>query len=293
MHSHSHGHGHGHSHAHGSYDIAFAVGIALNVIFIVVEVIFGLLSDSMALLADAGHNFSDVVGLLIAWAASYATRLKPTHRRTYGWRKASILGALTNSVILFTALGAMTLEAVRRLMNPVEVHAHTVITVALIGVVINALTAAMFMKGRKHDLNIRGAFLHMAADAGVSLGVVFAGMLIGYTGLLWIDPAVSLAIVVVILIGTWSLFRASFNLAMDAVPEHVDVHEVRNYLESLPGVEEVHDLHIWAMSTTETALTAHLLKPSHENDDKLLTDASEALHHRFHIGHVTLQYERS
>jgi cobalt-zinc-cadmium efflux system protein len=279
-------------HEHDRYDKAFFIGVTLNIGFVVIEVVFGLSASSMALIADAGHNFVDVISLLVAWLASYLVRLTPSDKRTYGWRKASILGALTNSVILFIALGAMSLEGIRRLVSPVEVQSRTIIIVAAVGVVINTATALLFVGGLKQDLNIRGAFLHMAADAGVSLGVVAAGTGIMITGWLWLDAAVSLAIVVIICIGTWRLFRDSLYLAMDFVPAHIDMRQVRDYLKGLPGIEGVHDLHVWAMSTTETALTAHLVKPEHEGDDELISRIEEELEQEFQIGHITIQWER-
>lgn len=274
------------------YDKAFALGLALNISFIIIEVVFGFLANSTALLADAGHNFSDVISLVIAWTASGLARLKPTEQRTYGWRKVSVMGAFINSLILLFALGAITLEAIRRFQSPVKIEGKTIIVVAFVGVLINTATALLFLKGRKKDLNIRGAFLHMAGDAGVSLGVVIAGILIMTTGRLWLDPFTSLIIVVVILIGTWSLLRDSFNLAIDAVPKGIDAAKVKVYLSGLPGITGVHDLHIWAMSTTETALTAHLVKPGHQDDDELITRIEKELREIYNINHVTIQWER-
>jgi cobalt-zinc-cadmium efflux system protein len=274
------------------YNKAFALGLALNISFIIVEIVFGFLASSTALLADAGHNFSDVISLLIAWMASGLARLRRTEQRTYGWRKASVMGAFINALILLFAMGAITLEAIRRFRSPVSIEGSIVILVACIGVVINTATALFFLEGRKEDLNIRGAFLHMAADAGVSLGVVIAGILIIITGKLWLDPLASLLIVVIILIGTWSLLRDSFNLAIDAVPKGIDTAKVKDYLSELPGIEGVHDLHIWAMSTTETALTAHLVKPSHKEDDSLISRIEKELNETYGINHVTIQWER-
>ena len=281
-----------HQHDHTDYNRAFAIGVALNIGFIIVEIVFGLLADSLALLADAGHNLSDVLGLLLAWGASYMVKRRPTKRHTYGWRKSSILAALMNAIVLMTAIGAIAWEAIRRFSDPAPVGGQTIIIVAAIGVVINTATALLFISGRKHDLNIRGAFLHMAADAGVSAGVVVAGMIIIASGWMWIDPLVSIVIAVIILIGTWGLMRDAFNLALDAVPKGIDPQAVTDYLAGLPGVESVHDLHIWAMSTTETALTAHLVKPDSKNDDILIEKASRELHAQFGIEHVTLQWER-
>ena len=275
-----------------NYDRAFAFGVALNIGFVIVEAAYGIMAGSLALLADAGHNLSDVLGLLLAWGANYLVRRKPTGRRTYGWRKSSILAALINAVILLFALGGIAWEAIRRLGAPVPVAGKTIIFVALAGVVINTVTALLFFSGRKSDLNIRGAFLHMAADAGVSAGVVIAGAAILFTGTLWIDPAISLFITGIILLGTWRLLRDAFDMAMDAVPRGIDPEAVRAYLSSLSGVNGVHDMHIWAMSTRETALTAHLIKPDPKDDDALIEKASKELHDQFGIDHITLQWER-
>lgn len=283
-----------HNYDHGPmyYSRAFALGVALNVGFVIVEAAYGIMAGSLALLADAGHNLSDVLGLLLAWGATYLVRRKPTERRTYGWRKSSILAALINAVILLVALGGIAWEAIQRFSAPVPVAGKTIIFVALVGVVINTATALLFLSGRKSDLNIRGAFLHMVADAGVSGGVVIAGLAILFTGILWIDPAVSLIITVIILFGTWGLFRDAFNMTMDAVPRDIDPEAVKAYLSSLPGITGVHDMHIWAMSTTETALTAHLIKPDPKDDDALIEKASKELHGHFGIDHITLQWER-
>ena len=283
---------HDHHHRFMNYDRAFAFGVALNIGFVIVEAAYGIMAGSLALLADAGHNLSDVLGLLLAWGANYLVRRKPTGRRTYGWRKSSILAALINAVILLFALGGIAWEAIRRLGAPVPVAGKTIIFVALAGVVINTLTALLFFSGRKSDLNIRGAFLHMAADAGVSAGVVIAGAAILFTGTLWIDPAISLFITGIILLGTWRLLRDAFDMAMDAVPRGIDPEAVRAYLSSLSGVNGVHDMHIWAMSTRETALTAHLIKPDPKDDDALIEKASKELHDQFGIDHITLQWER-
>ena len=285
-------HHHNHDHSPLDYNRAFAIGVALNVIYIVVEATYGFLAGSLALLADAGHNLSDVLGLLLAWGANYLVQRKPTERHTYGWRKSTILAALTNAIILLVAMGAIAWEAVQRFSDPSPVAGKTVIIVAAIGVVINTATALLFLSGRKTDLNIRGAFLHMAADAGVSAGVVLAGVAILTTGWPWIDPVVSLTITAIILAGTWGLLRDSFNLALDAVPAGIDPEAVKTYLSDLPGVTGVHDLHIWAMSTSETALTVHLLKPDARDDDTLIEQASRELHDRFGIEHITIQWER-
>ncbi len=284
---------HTHSHHHGPVDYgrAFAIGVALNLGFVGLEVFYGLASHSLALVADAGHNLSDVLALLLAWGASVLARRRPTQTHTYGMRRSSILAALFNALLLLVAIGAIAWEAVRRLVTPGPVEAETVIWVAAVGIAINTATALMFMRGRERDINIQGAFLHMAADAGVSLGVVVAGFAIAATGWTWLDPAVSLAIVVVIFIGTWGLLKESVNLALDAAPRGINVVDVRRYLTGLPGVVEVHDLHVWAMSTTETALTAHVVIPNHAGGDGLLNQAARDLHDQFGIEHTTLQIE--
>jgi cobalt-zinc-cadmium efflux system protein len=290
-HSHNHAHGHhGHSHAPASFGHAFAIGIVLNLGFVFAEAGFGFLSGSLALVADAGHNLSDVVGLVLAWGASILVRRRPTLRRTYGLRRTSILAALANAVLLLIAIGAIAWEAVRRFAEPGPVAGGTVIGVALAGIAVNGITALLFLRGQS-DLNIRGAFLHMAADAGVSFGVVLSGIAIVLTGWSWLDPVVSLAIVVIIFVGTWGLLRDSANLALDAVPENIDTMEVQGFLETLPEVIDVHDLHIWAMSTTETALTAHLVMPRGHGGDALLSRACRELHDQFGIEHATLQIE--
>lgn len=276
-----------------NFNQAFLFGIILNVAYIFVEITYGIIINSMALLADAGHNFSDVLGLLMAWGASYLAKTASTEKRTYGLRKSTILAALFNAIILMIAVGAITIEAVRKLIYPEPVQGQTMMIVAGIGFIINAITALLFMKGREKDLNIKGAFLHMAADAGVSLGVVVAGFIILSTGWLWVDPAVSIVIVLVITIGTWGLLRDSFHLSMDAVPKDIKLNEVGNYLKGINSVEEVHDLHIWAMSTTETALTAHLVIPGETKDDYFLKKICSELYSKFGIGHSTIQIEKS
>jgi cobalt-zinc-cadmium efflux system protein len=285
------------SHAsHGSpiaQQRAFAIGVGLNTAFVVLEAVFGLLGGSLALVADAGHNLSDVLGLLLAWGASRLARVAPTERRTYGVRRSTIFAALLNALLLLVAVGAIALEAVRRLRDPEPVAGATVIAVAMAGVAVNTATALLFMRGRKQDLNIAGAFVHMAADAAVSAGVALAGVAILLTGLSWLDPVVSLAIVVVILVGTWGLLRDSVNLALDAVPSSIDPRQVEDYLLSLPSIVAVHDLHIWATSTTEVALTAHLVKPDPTGDDDLLARVTEELRARFGIQHPTIQWERN
>jgi cobalt-zinc-cadmium efflux system protein len=289
-HNHSH-HNHEHNHAPTNFDRAFAVGVVLNLGFVVVEAVFGTLANSLALVADAGHNLSDVLGLLLAWGASVLARRLPTQRRTYGLRRSSILASLLNALVLLIAVGGIAWEAILRFSHPESVASEIVITVAAVGIVINGFTAWLFMSGQKHDINIRGAYLHMAADAAVSLGVVLAAIVMRYTGWLWLDPVVSLVIVIVIIVGTWGLLRESLNLALDAVPERVHPAEVEAFLAGLPGVEAVHDLHIWGMSTTEIALTVHLVKPDATINDALLSHINEQLHHRFGIDHTTVQFE--
>ena len=279
-------------HSPATYDGAFALGVVFNFAFVVTETVFGVIAGSTALLADAAHNLSDVVGLLLAWGASYLSRRPRSERRTYGWRSSSILAALLNAAVLLVATGGITWEAVKRFSAPAQVGGDIVAWVALVGVGINTATALLFMNGRKTDLNIRGAFLHMAADAAVSAGVALAGVAILVTGRLWIDPVVTLLIAAVILASTWGLLRESINLALHAVPEGIDPKAVGAYLAGLRGVTAVHDVHIWAMSTTETALTAHLVKQDAHDDDALMGEATRALHDRFGIAHTTLQWER-
>ncbi len=270
---------------------AFAVGIILNTGFIVAEVGFGLLSHSLTLLADAGHNLSDVLGLVVAWAATNLQKRRATQRYTYGLRRSSVLAALFNALLLLVSVGAIAWEAIRRLVHPEPVGGLTIIWVAAAGVVINGVTAWMFMSGRKSDLNIRGAFLHMAADAGVSVGVVVAGVIIFATGWSLLDPIVSLVIVAIILLGTWGLFHDSLNLALDAVPAGIDLNAVKRYLEGLPEVAQLHHLHVWGLSTTETACTAHIVKREPHLDDQLLKQIAKGLHERFGIAHTTVQFE--
>lgn len=270
---------------------AFAIGVTLNIVFVLAEVGAGFWTGSLALLADAGHNLSDVLALILAWGATVLARRVPAGRRTYGLRKATILASLANAVLLLVAVGAIVSEAVHRFGAPAPVNSGVVMAVAGLGVLINGATALLFMRGSQDDLNVRGAFLHMAADAAVSLAVVGGALVIGLTGMLWIDPALSLVIAAVIVLGTWSLFRDSADLAMDAAPRGIDVEEVRLWLAALPGVEDVHDLHIWAMSTTETALTAHVLRPLNADTDSFLHSACDGLASRFRIGHATLQVE--
>lgn len=284
---------HSHTHEINSYNKAFGFGIALNIIYIIVEAVYGLLINSMALLADAGHNFSDVLGLILAWGGAYLAKTAVTKSRTYGLRKSTILAALFNAIILLIAVGAITIETIRKIAEPEPIGGATMMMVAGVGVIINTLTALLFLKGRKKDLNIKGAFLHMAADAGVSLSVVAAGFLINLTGFYLLDPMISLIIVVVITIGTWGLLKDSFHLSMDAVPRDIDFDKVKNYLSSIDGVKEIHDLHIWAMSTTESALTVHLVIPYEQKDDKLLRKICKQLHDEFGIEHSTIQLEKN
>ncbi len=292
-HNHDHDHGqHGHSHAPADFGRAFLIGIVLNTAFVIVEAVYGWLSGSMALIADAGHNLSDVLALILAWGASVAAKRPPTERFTYGYKSSTILAALANAGLLLVAIGAIAFETFHRMSDPQPVEGTTVIIVASIGIVINTGTALLFMRGRKDDLNVRGAFLHMAADALVSLGVVLAGIAILFTGAYWIDPLVSLVIVAVIAWGTWGLLKDSVAMSLLGVPRGVSEAGVRSYLIGLDGVEEIHELHIWPMSTTETALTAHLVMPGgHPGDNFLSTIAEElAAHHR--IDHSTIQIER-
>ncbi|MGA9324434.1 MAG: cation diffusion facilitator family transporter [Salegentibacter sp.] len=282
----------GHSHDHGvkNYGKAFAIGIGLNIAYVIVEVIYGFSANSSALLADAGHNTSDVLSLVLAWAATWAAKKRPSGDYTYGYRKTTIMASLINGVLIIAAGGIIVYDAILKLQNPVEIPGNIIMIVAGIGVVINTITALLFMKGQKGDLNIKGAFLHMAADAGVSLGVVLGGLIIKLTDLTWIDPVLSFIIVAVIVYGAWGLLRDSVKLALDAVPEDIDLKEVNSFLKSIKGVEEVHDLHVWAMSTTETALTAHLVVPEGQSD-KFLYNIREELHDKFEITHTTLQIE--
>ena len=294
-HSHDHGHYHGpggHSHAPKDFGRAFAIGATLNIGFVIAETVAGLMTHSLALLADAGHNLSDVLGLFMAWGAVILAKKAPGGRHTYGLRKGTILASLTNAVVLLVAIGAIAWEAVRRFADPHPIDAGPVMIVAGVGIVINTATALMFMRGSKDDLNIRGAFLHMAADAAISAGVVVAAAAMWWTGWLWLDPVVSLGIVLVIVLGTWSLLRDSLDLALDAAPRGIDPKAVGDWLAARPGVTEVHDLHIWAMSTTETAMTAHLVRPDNPDNDQFLHDLCGEMSKRFSIGHVTIQVER-
>jgi cobalt-zinc-cadmium efflux system protein len=285
-------HHHGHNHQEiSTTSRAFAIGVALNFAFVLIEAGFGFYSNSLSLLADAGHNFSDVIGLLVAWGAILLSRRLPTQRFTYGWQSSTIIAALSNAMLLLIAVGGISWEAIRRFSNPAPVDEATIIWVALVGVVINLATALMLMKGHKHDLNLRGAFLHMIADAAVSVGVVLSGLGMMWTGWLWLDPAVSLVIAIVIFIGTWGLFKQSLRLSLHGVPDSIDAAAVRVYLSGLPDVTEVHDLHIWGMSTTESALTAHLVVSDTHPGNEFLAMVAEELEHRFGISHATFQIE--
>ena len=291
-HNHAHGHNHrpgGHSHAPASFGTAFAVGITLNTVFIVVEAIYGYASNSTALIADAGHNLSDVLGLIVAWIAVILSKRPPSERYTYGLRGSSILAALFNAVFLLIAVGAIGWQAVLRFFNPEPVAEVTVMIVAAIGIVINGFTALLFASGRKSDLNIQGAYLHMAADAAVSAGVVISAFVIMFTGWLWLDAVTSLVIVAVIVWGTWGLLRDSTAMSLSAVPPNIDPVAVRRYLEQRPGVTQVCDLHIWPMSTTEVALTCHLVIPAGHPGDAFLIEATQHLDETFKIKHTTIQ----
>jgi len=290
-HGHSHGHGHGHSHAPASFDRAFAIGIALNIAYVLAESGAGLWTGSVALLADAGHNLSDVLGLAVAWGGAALARRGPSKRFTYGLKGSTILAALANAVFLLVAIGAIVLEAVQRFDDPPVVAGLTVSVIAGIGIAINAFTAWLFARGRKGDINIRGAYLHMLSDAIVSAGVVLAGIAIWATGIGWIDPVVSLVIAGLIFWQTWGLLRETIEMSLAAVPRAIDYDAVTVALQGLPGVAKVHDLHIWPMSTTEPVLTAHLVIPDGHPGDGFLAAARGMLHDRFGIGHATLQVE--
>lgn len=282
-----------HSHEINNYNRSFTLGIALNIIFVAIEAGYGIFADSLALIADAGHNLSDVVGLLLAWGASMLATKTATEKRTYGFRKATIIASLASAIILLVAIGGIAWEAIGRFTNPKPVEGMTVLIVAAIGVVINTLTALLFVKGQKHDLNIRGAFLHMSADAGVSLGVVVAGILIMIKGWLWIDPVVSLAVVAIIFIGTWGLLRDSFNYAIDAVPRNIDIAGIKKYIMNYERVNHIHDLHVWPLSTTAVALTVHIVVTNDSLDNSFLRELQQHLHDNFGIEHATIQLETS
>jgi cobalt-zinc-cadmium efflux system protein len=285
-----HDHG-GRDHAPTDFGRAFAIAAALNIALVIAQVVFGVLANSVALIADAGHNLGDVLGLLLAWGAHGMARWQPTERYTYGFRSASILAALFNGIILMVATGAIAWEALRRLTGTPDVAGVMVMVVAASGIVVNGVSAWLLMAGRKGDLNVRGAFLHLLGDAAISFGVVIAGAVIYVTGWNSLDPLASLVISALIVWGTWGLLRESVMMSLDAVPQGIDRSSVENYLRELPGVSEVHDLHIWAMSTTETAMTAHLVRPGAGLDDHLLHEISHELERRFKISHATLQVE--
>jgi cobalt-zinc-cadmium efflux system protein len=282
---------HGHNPGAMDFGRAFAIAATLNIALVIAQIVFGVLANSVALIADAGHNLGDVLGLLLAWGAHGMARWLPTKRYTYGFRSASILAALFNGIVLLVATGAIAWEAVRRLSGPIDVEGVTVMIVAAAGIVVNGVSAWLMMAGREGDLNIRAAFLHMLGDAAISLGVVAAGAAILATGWNWLDPAASLVIAVLIVWGTWGVLREAFMMSLDAVPQGVDGAKVERYLRGLPGVSEVHDLHIWAISTTETAMTAHLVRPGAGLDDQLLHEVCHELERRFRISHATLQVE--
>lgn len=281
-----------HNHQHQtSYNRSFALGVLLNVIFVAIEVVYGISAHSMALIADAGHNLSDVLSLLLAWGATLLATRPATEKKTYGFRKVTILASLASAILLLVALGGITREAIGRFAAPQPVDSMTIIIVAAVGVVINTITALLFISGQKEDLNIKGAFLHMAADAAVSAGVVVAGGIILFTGWLLVDPLISIMIVVVVLFGTWSLLRDSFNLAIDAVPENIDMPGIRNYLLSQARVQQIHDLHVWPLSTTQTALSVHLIVDDDQLDNNFLHKIQQQLHDHFGIEHATIQVE--
>lgn len=289
------GHHHQHHHDHSvpnNFNMAFVVGIILNTGFVVIEAFYGFVSQSLALLADAGHNLSDVGGLILAWGASYLATRPPSKRFTYGFRRSSIMAALLNATILLVAVGAIALESIHRLREPTAVSETTVIWVAAVGIVINTITALLFARGRNHDINIKGAYLHMAADAAISAGVVLAGFAIKFTGWLWLDSVVSLAIAVLIAYSSWELLRESFQMAMDAVPESINPEEVKQFLLNQNGVQNIHDLHIWSMSTTETALTVHLIREISGDEDEFLHKIAHELEENFNINHSTVQIEK-
>ena len=285
------GHNHSHSHKVKDYNNAFIIGILLNIIFVIAEVVYGINGDSLALIADAGHNLSDVLSLVAAWGAIWLSKKQPTVKFTYGFKKSSVLAALFNAVILLVAIGGIIWEALRRINHPENVNSEYVIIVAGVGVVINGITAFLFLSGRKEDLNIRGAFLHMAADALMSVGVVVSGIIILFTGFNLIDPIVSLIISAVILSSTWSLLKNSVSMAMDSVPENIDIRKVVEYIKSFKEIEEVHDIHIWNMSTSEVALTAHVVRKDFSCNDALLKQLIENLKNKFGIFHITIQFE--
>ena len=282
---------HNHSHSHDmNLGNAFKIGISINIVFIIVEAAYGFFSNSMALVADAGHNLSDVLALVFSWIAVILSQRKPTLKFTYGFRRSTILIALLNTILLLAAVAFIVWETIQRLGKPLEINSNSVITVAAIGIAVNGFTAWLFMKGKKHDLNIRSAFVHFIADALVSLGVVVAGIIMAFTGIVWVDSLVSFAIIAVILYSSYHLLIDSVNLALDAVPENVNIQAVRDYLKSLPEVSDIHDLHIWALSTTDAALTVHLATNT-QTDVAFITNIQHQLHQQFDIEHATIQVE--
>ncbi|WP_081833247.1 cation diffusion facilitator family transporter [Paraburkholderia fungorum] len=293
-HSHA-GHSHaGHSHAHApvaGHGRAFALAVALNVAIVVVQAVYGVIAHSTALLADAGHNLSDVLGLLLAWGAAWLSTRRPSARYTFGYGSSSILASLANAGLLLFACGVIVAEAIGRLMNPAPVAGLVVFVVATVGVIVNGFSAWLFMRGQKDDLNIRGAFLHMAADAGISAAVAISGLVILYTDWTWLDPVMSLLVVAVVIYGTWGLLRDSVRMALDAVPPGVDLQPIRDYLAGQPGVTDVHDLHVWALSTTGNALSAHLVMPAGHPGDESIDAIVITLRERFSMQHATLQVD--
>ncbi len=293
-HHHHHHHQPEHIHSHAPLDPqhkAFALGVGLNLLFVIIEAGYGFMAGSMALIADAGHNLSDVLSLLLAWGGSVLANKQATEYHTYGFRKATVMASLASAILLLIALGGIAWESVQRLLQPQIVDSKVVIIVATIGVIINIATALLFVAGQKHDLNIRAAFLHMVADAAVSVGVVVAGVILLFQPWLWLDPVLSLVIVVVILVGTWHLLQDSINLALDAIPKDIDIQEIKKYFTNLDNVSGFHDLHIWALSTTEIALTVHLVVDYYEIDNQLLQKIEQRLHQDFNISHITIQVE--
>jgi len=284
---------HSHNHYNNNYTKAFVIGVILNIAFVAIELGFGFIKDSMALISDASHNFSDVLGLLLAWGATALMSSKPTLNRSYGFRRVTIMASLISSVLLFAGMGAIIWESVARIGNPSNVNGYTIMGVSAIGFVINGITALMFYSGKDRDLNIKGAYLHMIGDAGVSLGVVVTGAIIIFTDWNWLDPVISILIALIIVFASWELLQDSLNLIIDMVPKNVNPVEVKNYLINLPDVEEVHDLHIWAMSTTENALTVHLVMPKKTNNDSFLKRVSNELLVKFGIHHSTVQIEQN
>ncbi|MFZ3231414.1 MAG: cation diffusion facilitator family transporter [Pseudobdellovibrio sp.] len=290
--NHNHTHQHQHAHEVKSFGKAFAIGIILNILFVLIEGGYGFKINSLALLADAGHNLSDVAGLILAWAGMVIARKKVNAKHSYGWKKASILAAFANSIFLLVAMGSLAWEAVGRFNEPVQAEGLVIMAVAGVGIVINSVTAFLFIAGKDHDINIRGAFWHMLADALISAGVVIAGAISLKFNYSWIDPVTSLLIAVVIVFGTWRLFIQSMHLLFDGVPDSIDLEKVKEFLGSQPGVKAVFDLHIWALGTTQIALSAHLQVPEGNEDDEFLAKITDELHHKFDIDHATIQVNK-